>query len=58
MVWMGIDPLADRAYLVDTLGELGFRGPAVLEIRPPPERAHQLSIEAAVEARQLFEGFL
>ncbi len=49
-------PAEDWGYLVRYLRESDFDGPAVLEIRPPPEKAHQSPIEAALEARGFLEG--
>jgi sugar phosphate isomerase/epimerase len=49
-------PRDDWLYMLEVLREIDFQGPAVLEIRPPKEKASQTPIEAAIEAREFFEG--
>jgi sugar phosphate isomerase/epimerase len=49
-------PREDWLYLLEVLREIDFRGPAVLEIKPPPEKAGQTPLETAQEAREFFAG--
>ena len=54
----GAIPVEDWKYMFAYLKDISFTGPAVLEIRPPPERGHQSPIEAAMEARAFFDRLI
>jgi sugar phosphate isomerase/epimerase len=47
-------PMDDWRCMMDVLKSIDFRGAAVLEIKPPPEKKGQTPIEAAEEARNFF----
>lgn len=49
-------PIDEWRYMLNVLREIEFQGPAVLEIRPPPEKSNQSPIEAALEARAFFDS--
>ena len=49
-------PTEDWLYLLAVLRQIDFRGPAALEIKPPPEKAGQTPLEAALEARDFFRA--
>jgi sugar phosphate isomerase/epimerase len=49
-------PRENWLYMLEVLGAANFQVPAVLEIRPPKEKAGQTPIKAAIEAREFFDG--
>lgn len=51
----GTIPKEEWLYMLDALEDADFHGLAILEIHPPPEKAGQTPIEAAVEARGFFD---
>ena len=48
-------PRDDWQHMLEILWEINYRGPAVLEIKPPPEKSDQTPLEAAIEAREFFD---